>query len=146
MMEMDRPLLYITLSPEWGVSTRVPVIRSKLHGHRGVAAYDPARVEFVPLDPPYYYYLVSCATDAQARAVRDAFARSEALRNPLDPRQVVFTLLPGHGVVIVEKWVWGKAPFQTIWELMDTGGLEVESQVPQGPLTGIPGHRWIRPL
>ncbi len=146
MMEMDRPLPRITLSPEWGVSTHVPVIRSKLHGHRSITAYDPARVEFVPLDPAYYYYPVSCATDAQARAVRDAFARSEALQNPMDSRQVAFTILPGHGVVIVEKWVWGKAPFQTIWELMDTGGLEV---VPQGPLTEVPvpdGRRWIRSL
>ncbi len=146
MMEMDRPLPCITLSPEWGITGTVPVIRSKLHGHRGIAAYDPRRVEFVPLDLAYCYYPVSCATEAQAWAVREAFARSAALRNPDDPRSVVFTLLPGHGVVIAEKWVLGKAPFQAIWELMDSGGLVVDSRVPQGPVTeveGPDGRRWL---
>src|SRR5688500_12746213 len=76
-----------------------PVVRSKLHGHRGIAAYNPEYVEYAPLDPPYYRYLVSCATGAQALGIKQAFARSEALRNPVDPRQVVFTILPGHGVV-----------------------------------------------
>lgn len=149
MMEMDRPLPLIDLPPEWGITRAVPVIRSKLHGHRGIAAYDPSWVEFVPVAPPYAYYPVSCATDAQAHAVRDAFARSEALQNPSDPRPVVFTLIPGHGVVIAEKWVVGKAPFQAIWELMDTGGLEVESPVPQGPLTettGPDGRRYLRSI
>jgi hypothetical protein len=47
---------------------------------------------------------------------------------------VVFTILPGHGVIVVEKWVAGKAPFQVIWESMDAGALEVEARVPQGPL------------
>jgi hypothetical protein len=64
----------------------------------------------------------------------NAFSRSEALQNPEDPRQVVFTVLPGHGTVIVEKWVAGTAPFQTIWEAMDHGFLDVTSKVPQGPI------------
>jgi hypothetical protein len=115
-------------------STRVPIVRSKLHGHRGVAAYDPRHVEFAPLDPPYYRYLVSCATGAQALGIKRAFARSEALRNPDDPRKIVFTILPGHGVVIVEKWVPGTAPFNTILQAMDAGYLRVESRVPQGPM------------
>ena len=110
----------------------VPVVRSKLHGHRGIASYDPERVEYVPLDPPYYYYLVSCATEAQAQGVKAAFSRSRALQNPDDPRQVVFTVLPGHGAIIAEKWVPGKAPFQTIWEYMDAGYLQISGQVPQG--------------
>jgi len=103
MMDMDSLLPTITLDPAWGISVPVPVVRSKLHGHRGIGAYDPRHVEFAPLDPPYYHYLVSCGTDAQARGIKEAFARSEALQNPEDPRQVVFTVLPGHGVVIVEK-------------------------------------------
>ena len=134
MMDMDSPLPTITLGPAWNVTTQVPVARSKLHGHRGVVAYDPRRVEYVPLEPPYYHYPVSCATDAQARGVKGAFARSEAMQNPDDPRQVVFTVLPGHGVVIVEKWVPGTVPFQVIWASMDAGYLQVENRIPQGPM------------
>jgi hypothetical protein len=132
MMDMDRPLPTITLGPAWNVTARVPAARSKLHGHRGMAAYDPRRVEYVPLEPAYYHYPVSCATDAQARAVKGAFARSEAMQNPDDPRQIVFTVLPCHGVVIVENWVTGTAPFQVIWEYMDAGYLQVENLIPQG--------------
>jgi len=139
MMDMNSPLPTITLDPAWGISAQVPVARSKLHGHRGVAAYDPRRVEYVPLEPPYYHYPVSCATDAQARGIKQAFARSEALQNPDDPRQVVFTVLPGHGVVIVEKWMPGRAPFQVIWEYMDTGYLQVANRIPQGPMEYVPG-------
>jgi hypothetical protein len=139
LMDMDSHLPTTELDPVWGISARVPVARSKLHGHRGIAAYDPHRVEYVPLDPPYYHYLVSCATDAQARAIKAAFARSEALQNPDDPRQVAFTVLPGHGVVIVEKWVAGAAPFQVMWEYMDAGYLQVDNRIPQGPMGYVPG-------
>jgi len=114
--------------------TKVPVARSKLHGHRGVRSYDPRWVEHVYLDQAYYNYPVSCSTEAQARAIQAAFGRAEALTNPADPRLVVFTVLPGHGVLIVEKWVAGKAPFQVIWELMDDRRLEIANLIPQGPL------------
>jgi hypothetical protein len=117
----------------------IPVVRSKLHGHRGVRAYDPRWVEHAYLDKPYYHYPVSCSTEAQARAIQTAFGRSAALNNPDDPRQVVFTVLPGHGMVVVEKWVQGKAPFQVIWELMDSGALEITNLIPQGPLAFKPG-------
>lgn len=139
LMDMDSHLPTTELDLVGGISARVPVARSKLHGHRGIAAYDPRRVEYVPLDPPYYHYPVSCATDAQARAIKAAFARSEALQNPDDPRQVAFTVLPGHGVVIVEKWVAGAAPFQVMWEYMDAGYLQVDNRIPQGPMGYIPG-------
>jgi len=132
MMGMDAALPRFPLPGQPGVS--VPAARSKLHGHRGVSAYDPRYVEFAPLDEPYYHYLVSCATEAQAVGIRAAFARSQALRDPADPRQAAFTVLPGHGVVIVEKWVAGKAPFQTIWEYMDAGYLTVANLIPQGPM------------
>jgi hypothetical protein len=130
MMDMDSALPAIVLGPAWNTSVRVPAVRSKLHGHRGIAAYDPRRVEYVPLDRSYCHYPVSCGTDAQARGIKEALARSEALQEPGDPRQVVFTVLPGHGVVIVEKWVLGTAPFQVMWEYMDAGYLEVENLVP----------------
>jgi len=139
MMDMDSELPTVELGSAWGVSARVPVVRSKLHGHRSIAAYDPRRVEFVSLDAPYYHYPVSCATEAQARGIKGAFARSEALQAPEDPRQVVFTVLPGHGVVLAEKWVEGTAPFQVIWEYMDAGYLQVCNPVPQGPMQYIPG-------
>jgi hypothetical protein len=139
MMEMDERLPMIVLGPGWEESCQVPVARSKLHGHRGVAAFDPRRVEFLPLDPPYYHYLVSCATEAQARGIKEAFGRSETLNNPDDPRQLAFTVLPGHGVVIVEKWVTGKAPFQVMWEAMDAGQLEPANEIPQGPMEFVAG-------
>jgi len=147
MRAMDAPLPTVTLGPEWDHPGPVPVVRSKLHGHRGIAAYHPDHVEFVPLAPPYYHYLVSCATDAQAQGIQAAFARSQALQNPGDPRPLVFTILPGHGVVIVEKWVAGKAPFQLIWEGIDAGYLQIDSHIPQGPLHYVPGpdgRQWLK--
>jgi hypothetical protein len=138
MMALDGPLPKITLTLESQEGTtvfQVPVARSKLHGHRGVAAYDPSYVEYVTLDPPYYSYPVSCATEAQANGIRQAFGRAGALLNPSDPRQVVFTVLPGHGLVMVEKWQDGKAPFQLIWEYMDSGILQIEPRIPQGWFT-----------
>ncbi len=134
MMDMDEALPRIEL----GEGEQVPVVRSKLHGHRGVARFDPRYVEFVPLDPPFYDYLVSCGTRAQAMAIKQAFARSEALRRPGDARQVVFTVLPGHGLVMVEKWVEGKAPFEVILDYMDSGYIEIESRLPQGRMAYVP--------
>lgn len=139
MLDMDGKLPTMQLGAAWNVPSPVPVVRSKLHGHRSVDAYDPRWVEFVTLDPPYYHYLVSCATEAQAQGIMKAFARSEALQNPQDPRRLVFTVLPGHGVVIAERWVEGKVPFQAIWEYMDAGYLQVGSRVPQGPMQYVPG-------
>jgi hypothetical protein len=133
MAEMDNSLPWITLDQSWGISNSVPVARSKLHGHRGVAAYDPNSVEYVPIGATYFHYPVTCGTQQQAESIRATFARSEALRNPQDPRQVAFTLLPTHGVFVAEKWVHGKAPMQVIWEAMDAGQLQITSIVPQGP-------------
>ncbi len=134
MFDMDTPLPRVVWKGQ-----RVPVARSKLHSHRGVRAFDPRLVEFAPLEPAYYYFPVSCATRAQAEGIRAAFGRAESLRNPQDPRRLVFTVLPGHGVVIAEKWVPGKAPFQVIWEAMDSGALEIDPYVPQGPFGYEPG-------
>lgn len=135
LMAMDVPLPRITLP--WGVpaGVLVPVARSKLHGHRGVRSFDPQSIEHVHLPAPFYRYPVSCSTEAQAWAICEAFSHSQALQNPEDPRQIVFTVLPGHGVVMVEKWVEGKAPFQVIWEAMDDGALEIDPLVPQGGLS-----------
>lgn len=135
MMIMDKVLPAVELGSEWDSSKDVPVVRSKLHGHRAIGAYDPEYVEHVHLDPPYYHYLVSCATEAQAVGIKGAFARSKALRNPDDRRPLVFTILPGHGCVIAEKWVPGKRPFELMWEAMDSGQMEIINRIPQGPLT-----------
>jgi hypothetical protein len=131
LMEMDRDLPKIVL----GSGEKVPVSRSKLHGHRSVRVYDPNFVEHVYLNTPYYHYPVSCSTEAQAHAIVEAFSHSEALTNPSDRRQVVFTILPGHGIVIVEKWIPGKQPFEIMWEYMDKGLLQIDNYIPQGPLT-----------
>jgi hypothetical protein len=138
MQGMDDVLPRITLPAEWGVPDMVPVVRSKLHGHRGISAYDPRYVEHVPLDAPYYHYPVSCATEAQAEGIRRAFQRSESMGNPDDPRTIAFTVMPGHGVVIAEKWIAGKEPLQAIWEAMDAGHLLVDKRIPQGPLSFVP--------
>lgn len=131
LMDLDKDLPKIDFDNGY----KVPVSRSKLHGHRGVSSYNPEKVEHVFLDQPYYHYPVSCSTEAQAHAIKKAFSNSEALQNPADPRQVIFTILPGHGIVIAEKWVSGKEPFQVIWEYMDAGWLVIENDVPQGILT-----------
>lgn len=116
----------------------VPVARSKLHGHRGVSSYDPDHVEFVPLEEEYHQFPVSCGSRAQATAVTRAFGRSEALQNPDDSRNVIFTILPGHGLFIVEKWLPGKRPFEIIWEHMDDHHLQIDPFVPQGKFSYAP--------
>lgn len=151
MLLMDRSLPQINLGDEWESETgekekTVPIIRSKLHGHRGVKAYDPGIAEHVYLDPPYYHYPVSCSTEAQARAITTAFARSEALLDPTDPRNIIFTILPGHGIVIAEKWVHGKKPFQLIWEAIDSGKIVIDRLVPQGHLEFVQNKRGIAEL
>jgi len=137
MMAIDSalPMVHTELFP--ADETRVPVVRSKVHGHRSIEGYDPRLVEYVPLAEPYQHFLVSCGTEAQAQGIRDAFTHSQALHNPDDPRCLVFTLLPGHGAVIAEKWQAGKAPFQLIWEAMDAGVLQVGSRLPQGQIRYI---------
>jgi hypothetical protein len=151
MLLIDQSLPQIKLGLEWEGLTgtqekAAPIIRSKLHGHRGVKAYNPNFVEHVYLDPPYYYYPVSCSTEAQARAITTAFARSEALLEPDDPRNIIFTVLPGHGIVITEKWVHGKEPFQLIWEAMDSGKIEIDRLVPQGQLEFVLDTRGYKVL
>jgi len=149
LVDMDGALPRIAPPPDIPSEGPVPVIRSKLHGHRGIARYDPRYVEFVPLSPPYYYYLVSCGTAAQARGIKEAFSRSQALRNPEDPRQIVFTVLPGHGIMLAEKWMAGKVPFQLIWEAMDDGRIIIDAHIPQGPMIYVPddaGNMIVREL
>jgi len=148
MIDMDTVLPTAILEDDWdsedeptvdgALGANVPVARSKLHGHRGIHAFHPDYVEFVPLYPQYYHYIVSCATGAQAQGIKEAFARSGALQDPDDPRQVVFTVLPGHGTVVAEKWVPGKVPFEIIWEFMDAGYLQVDNRIPQGPMAYAP--------
>ena len=133
MYDMDEVLPAVWLNGRTDASARVPVARSKLHGHRGIAAYDPRHVEYIPMAQAFFAYPVTCGTYAQARGLKAAFSQSAALQNPADSRQVVFTILPTHGIFVVEKWAAGKAPFQVIWEYMDAGYLQVDRIVPQGP-------------
>jgi hypothetical protein len=131
MMMMDEVLPEVSQGINGNGTGRLPVVRSKLHGHRGIASFDPSLVEFVPLDPPYYEYPVSCGTEAQAQAITRAFSRAECLRNPEDARVIAFTVLPGHGVVLCEKWVAGREPFEVLWRAMDSGSIEIDRIVPQ---------------
>jgi hypothetical protein len=152
LRDVDTDLPKIELGPEWSsdAGTTVPVIRSKLHGHRGVRSFDPARVEFVSLPPSYYEHPVSCATAAQAAGIRSAFSNAACLRDPDDPRTIAFTVLPTHGLVTVERWCPGKEPFGELLEAMDAGQLEVEDRVPQGwhtyePATSEHRHELVDP-
>jgi hypothetical protein len=152
LRDVDTDLPQIELGPEWGsdAGATVPVIRSKLHGHRGVRSFDPARVEFVSLPPSYYEHPVSCATAAQAAGIRSAFSNAACLRDPSDPRTIAFTVLPTHGLVTVERWCPGKEPFGELLEAMDAGQLEVEDRVPQGwhtyePATSEHRHELVDP-
>jgi hypothetical protein len=135
MMEIDSILPKVDLKGAFGLDADLPVIRSKLHGHRGIAYYDPKKVERVTLDPAYHRFPVSCSTKAQADGIKAAFSKSVALNNPKDPRKLVFVVLPGHGVVIVEKWEPGKEPFQLIWESFDNDSIKIDNLIPQGPFT-----------
>lgn len=143
---IDQVLPRFALPPAFGdlAGLEAPAVRSKLHGHRGVIAFDPRHVEYVPLDAPFFRWLVSCSTEAQANAVTAAFARSQALRDPHDPRTVVFTILPGHGLLMAEKWVPGTEPFEVLLAAMDDGRLQVSQGVPQGPMHyGRDGDRMV---
>ncbi len=146
MIEMDGAMPGFTLGEEWPSPAEVPALRSKLHGHRGVAAYDPQRVEYAPMAPAFHRYPVGCGTGAQAQGITAAFARARSPRDPSDPRQVVFTVMPGHGVMLAERWVPGKAPFQVLWEYMDAGYVQIESPVPQGPMRYVPDGRGMMVL
>ncbi|MBI4770049.1 MAG: hypothetical protein HY784_06455 [Chloroflexi bacterium] len=117
-----------------GEMTHATSARAILHGHLGVAAYDPNLVEVVSLEPLYYEYLVSCGNGALAHGTAGAFSRSAALREASDPRGLVFLEQPGHGVVIVEKWTDRPQPFSVIREALESGQLRMTMQVPQGPI------------
>jgi hypothetical protein len=117
-----------------GEPVMTPNVRAILHGHLGVEQYDPEFVECVTLDAPYHRHLVSCGTGALARGTATAFARSAALQQLDDPRSVVFVEQPGHGVVIVEKWVEGNRAFEAIYEQLAQGRLRMTMDVPQGPV------------
>ena len=46
---------------------------------------------------------------------------------------MAFTVIPGHGIVIVEKWLQDKRPFDAILDAIETGALNICKPVPQGP-------------
>ena len=140
MMDMDDILPQVNLADlgvngDPGRSGVGPVARSKLHGHRSVSAFDPKTVAYAPLEEAYFHYPVSCGSAAQATAIKRAFSNCDALISPEDPRMIAFTILPGHGLFIAEKWDQEKRPFQLIWEAMDSGALQIDSSVPQGEVS-----------
>ncbi len=108
-----------------------PRIRSLLHGHIGVASFDPSRVERVVLDQSYYAYPVSCGTNILAEATGKAFASATSLQSGNDQRKVIFIEQPCHGIVVVERWVQGMRPFEAIEQALQKGWLVMQSHVPQ---------------
>jgi hypothetical protein len=135
-----------------GLPVTVPNVRAILHGHLGVAAYDPQRVETVMLDPLFYSQLVSCGTGALAEGTATAFARSESLKDLHDPRRVIFLEQPGHGVMVVEKWPAsddGTGAFDTIHDYLSSGVLQMTLDIAQGLVRwemapGPDGHSLMR--
>lgn len=124
-----------------GEQMEVPNVRAILHGHLGVESYDPEHVEAVSLDSLYYTQLVSCGTGPLAAGTAAAFARSRALQDLADPRQVVFLEQPGHGVMIVEKWPSPgnpARPFALIEHALAAGYLSMTFSVAQGPIRWEP--------
>jgi hypothetical protein len=120
-----------------GEAVEVPNISALLHGHLGIEAFDPDRVEAVSLEPLFYTQLVSCGTGALAAGTAAAFARSAALRDLEDPRRIVVLEQPGHGVMIAEKWPGPDGPhepFATIHEYLRAGHLRMTLDIPQGPV------------
>ena len=146
MMGICEALPYHTRRNSRNEEVPTPAVRCILHGHLGLGAYDPTCAETVRLDEPFYDYLVSCGTGALASGTARAFQRSEALRDLADPRGLVILEQPGHGVVIVEKWMEGKGPFETIQEYLEKGLIKMTMDVPQGHIaweerSGPNGHR-----
>jgi hypothetical protein len=120
-----------------GLPVTVPNVRAILHGHLGVAAFDPDKVEAVMLEPLYYTQLVSCGTGALAEGTARAFEKSQALKDLRDQRRVVFLEQPGHGVMVVEKWppqADGSRPFDTIHDYLGAGYLQMTLDIAQGPV------------
>ena len=127
-----------------GETVEVSNVRCILHGHLGIADYDPAFVESVRLDAPYYQQLVSCGTDALANGTCVAFSRSASLQDPMDPRLVIFLEQPGHGIMVIEKWdpqSPEKAPFETLRAYLEAGHIKVSMDVPQSEIKWIETHQ-----
>ena len=141
MMSICQAISSHTRTNSRGEPVIVPNVRAVLHGHLGVAAFDPDRVEAVRLDPLYYTQLVSCGTGALANATAAAFSRSQSLHNLHDPRALVFLEQPGHGVMVVEKWPAPgvqTAPFETIRQYLRAGYLSMTYDIAQGPVEWEP--------
>lgn len=134
MMSICRAVAKQNVINRSGEGVEVPLSRAILHGHLAVADYDPAYVERAQLDDLYYAHLVSCGTGPLARATSAAFGRSATLNNIDDPRKVVFLEQPGHGAMLIEKWVPGTRAFETTHAYLRAGHLRMTMDVPQGPV------------
>ncbi len=57
---------------------------------------------------------------------------------------VIDTVLPGHGLLMAEKWVPGTEPFDVLLAAMDQRRVEVSHGVPQGRMRYVPvGDRMV---
>jgi len=82
-------------------------------------------------------------TNEQKSALEQTLRSFEARKGS----QVVVLIVPStapetieqYALRVAEKWKPGKAPFQMMWEAMDSGELQVSNRVPQGLLRYVPG-------
>src|SRR5581483_173074 len=113
-----------------GLRPTVPV--SIVHLHMGVATYNPAVVEYVTLDPPFYTCPVTCGTRELADGTARAFARSSVLGDRDEARRIAVLEQPTHGCMLLELGEGTTPPYQRIFDAIDRGDLVLSFDVPQG--------------
>lgn len=106
-----------------------PVVRAGIHVHVGITGIDPRRVESLPANREVFPYGFGCGTDLMHDVVRDAARRSEAMRDPDDPRSFVRWPMLYHGDTLVELWrpELSEQPLEALLDLFDDGGLAYSS-------------------
>jgi hypothetical protein len=99
----------------------VPIIRSGIHAHVGVAFADDSLVETIEPDRQLYPYGFGCGTDLMCEVARSTVARSSAINDPKDRRRYVRWPMLYHGEMVVELWKEGaeNVTFEGLLDLFD---------------------------
>jgi len=107
------------LDPEGQIE--VPIIRSGIHAHIGVASADEAVVETIEPDRKNYPYGFGCGTDLMCEVARSTVERSSAINDPKDRRRFVRWPMLYHGEMVVELWKEGaeNVTFEGLLDLFD---------------------------
>jgi hypothetical protein len=108
------------LDPEGPIE--VPIIRSGIHAHIGVASADEAMVETIEPDRKNYPYGFGCGTDLMCEVARSTVERSSAINDPKDHRRYVRWPMLYHGEMVVELWKEGaeSVTFAGLLDLFDS--------------------------